>query len=285
MNTTLSYLECKRCSHRFSKKSDMLRHLDKKNLCVRNVESYKYNDEDLNNLSLIRIYTKNIKNTICSTCNKDFSCSSSLKRHSKKCSISSNLPISDTISENNNSNNNNSTVDSNIHSTVNSNNVNNVNISININNFDDNWNTDHIDDNLKLVLLLNKTKFTETLKNILKNEVNLNVMIDKTTDSGLVYNNNLLSSMDINDIVDQSMSKLYKHLCIFKDDLSHSSFNLDDTVLNDQIKSAGTKLKEYNKNKDIKGTVNKFISDIYCCKNQESSNVCSKNVTIPTDGF
>jgi hypothetical protein len=57
----------------------MKKHLDKKNYCIRNIESYKYKDEDLYDLSLQRI--KNNDNFFCNTCNKNFASTSNLKRH------------------------------------------------------------------------------------------------------------------------------------------------------------------------------------------------------------
>lgn len=61
------------------------------------------------------------------------------------------------------------------------NNIISVNINL-INSFEENWNTTHIDDKTKCFLLLNNSKFTATLENILENEVNLNVLLDNTSE-------------------------------------------------------------------------------------------------------
>jgi hypothetical protein len=62
----------------------MQRHINKKILCTRTIESYSYDDNKLNELSLIRIYDKKEDekiNFICKNCNKSFISNSSLKRH------------------------------------------------------------------------------------------------------------------------------------------------------------------------------------------------------------
>ena len=73
---------CKRCNHISKLKTDMINHLNKKKKCDRIINSYKYNDEDLYNLSLIK--NENIKketNFYCNKCNEYYSREDSLKRH------------------------------------------------------------------------------------------------------------------------------------------------------------------------------------------------------------
>jgi hypothetical protein len=289
MDSNKSYFECKRCFYKTNIKTNMNKHLDIKILCDRKLESFKYKDDELRNLSLIRIYPKikNDENTIffiCAICNKNFASSKSLKQHNKKScsnSFSSNMSkniniediekcndiISSNIEQANNENSYNTTT-----TTTNSN-----NISIVINNFDDKWNTDHIDDKLKLLLLLKKTKFTSTLQNILENEVNLNVLIDKTTETGLVYNNNTLQKMDVKDIVKKSMDKLFEQLKIFKDDLINHDLDIEEKYLDHSMNDSTKKLSDYHKNDSIKDTVNKLISQIYCKKNNNTAEICSSS--------
>jgi hypothetical protein len=78
-----SYYECKRCFHKFYQKNDMTKHLDKKKLCIRTFESFKYKDEDLYDLSLQRIKL-NTKKYTCIYCNKNFYNNNNLKRHIEK---------------------------------------------------------------------------------------------------------------------------------------------------------------------------------------------------------
>jgi len=63
--------------------------------------------------------------------------------------------------------------------------------------------------------------YTELLEEILKNDINLNVIIDKDNDSGMVYKNNIdkYIQMKLKDIISNTMEKLNNHLNdINKDD-------------------------------------------------------------------
>ena len=209
-----SYFECKRCFYKCYQKGDIQKHLDKKKLCNRILESYKYNELELKDLSLQRIYVKlenddndtNYKN-ICECCGKRFIHLRTLKKHNEKCKLNIlpnnqeekyQSPVTEEKNEELNLNNNlfskndmgNSNCSGiNIVDNSTKNITQHINLNINlINSFDEQWNTTHIDDKTKVLLLLNNTKFTSTLENILENEVNLNVLIDETSEKGLVYN-------------------------------------------------------------------------------------------------
>jgi hypothetical protein len=88
--------------------------------------------------------------------------------------------------------------------------------------FDHNFNVSKIDNNKKLILLLSISKFTKTLEKLLENKVNLNVLIDTTTDNGLVYNKEFIK-MKHNDIIKKTMSKLYKILIDFHNDILYDT--------------------------------------------------------------
>jgi hypothetical protein len=220
----------------------MVKHLDKKKLCSRTFESFKFKDEDLYDLSLQRIKL-NTKKFICTYCNKNFYNNNNLKRHiEKSCKKidsqeesttieNSDIPIEaselndskpDTIQIGNNNDISNS---NNINSTINSNNINLINnININITkSFDEQWDTSGIDINKKFSLLFTNSKFTKTLENILENQVNLNVLIDNTSDNGIVFNDNKFVKMNVKEIVKQTMHKLHKHLIEFHSDIFDSN--------------------------------------------------------------
>jgi len=61
----------------------MKKHLDKKKICSRTFESYKYNDEELYDLSLERIKINETK-YICTNCNKNYNNNNNLIRHIQK---------------------------------------------------------------------------------------------------------------------------------------------------------------------------------------------------------
>ena len=259
MDLTKSYFECKRCFYKTNIKSNMNKHLDIKILCERTLESFKYQNEVLRPLSLIRIYpTKNNDKSIyCSNCNKNFLYKKSLKNHNKKTCFNS---LSKTNSKN---------------------------VSIVINNFNDIWNTDHINDNDKLLLLFNKSQFSKTLQNILENEVNLNVIIDKTNETGIVYNNNTLQKMSVKEIIKKTMDKLFEQLKIFKNDLINSQLNIEEKNLENAVNITSKKLFDYHKNDYIKEIVNKLISQIYSVKNNNTAELCyfSSSDTSNEEGF
>jgi hypothetical protein len=326
-----SYFECKRCFTTFYQKIDITRHLDKKNLCTRVIESYRYNDDDIRNMSFTRIYINNpdnINSNKCSDCGKILSNSRSLKQHlklyCKKTFITTNTKtnitddsnktseikeqndinnrndtlnytkndttinykkdkyidnelnrlVENNLNKNNNIviNGNNNTVNHTINNTVNHT-INNINININITQpFDDIWDTSMIDNNKKIVLLLNSSKFTQTLEEILENEVNLNVLIDKTTGKGMIYNNDTFTDMSVKDIVKRTMSKLYKQLCVFHNDISNDIINLDKSILNNEIKTVEQKYRDFISNIKVENMVNEYISDIYAKKNNKTYN-------------
>jgi hypothetical protein len=56
----MSYYECKRCFHKTNQKIAMIRHLNRKKICSRDLESYKYAENDLEKLSLTLIKKKKI---------------------------------------------------------------------------------------------------------------------------------------------------------------------------------------------------------------------------------
>lgn len=291
MEDKKSYYECKSCSFICYQKNTMKGHLDKLKKCDRNLDSYKYNESDLYNLSLIRILNNN-KKVSCNICNKKFTNIYTLKRHQtsfhgneiintdndtdivKDTNINKDNNIK--INEDNIKNNSSTSC---INNTINGNNNNlnivnnNNNISINIINFDENWNTEHIDDEKKILLLLKKYKFTSTLENILENEVNLNVLIDKTGEDGLVLQNNKFEKMNVKEIVQKTMKKLMDFLNIFNNEIHEkreNEFNLQ--FLDTEIKDANMKYDEFKKNEITQNKVNEYIHDIYIKKKNNTFN-------------
>ena len=294
MEDKKSYYECKRCFYICYQKNTMKKHLEKVKTCDRKLDSYKYKDDELYDLSLIRINSKN-KNTQCEICNKILINVFSLKRHKNKYHndniinddiinddiINDNIINDDIINDDiinddiikddkniiNNYKNCN-ILNGNINNTFN---IINNNVSINILNFDDNWNTSHIDDKQKILLLLKKYKFTTTLENILENEVNLNVLIDNTTENALVCNNDKFENMDVKDIVKKTMKKLVDSLNNFKNEISEkNNHELDLDILDTEIKKANIKYNEYKKDKIAQNDVNNMIKNIYNKKRDDT---------------
>jgi len=91
----MSYYQCQRCLFISKQKTGMIRHLDRKNKCVKNIQSYRYPDEELyrmslemvkNNNKLISkdINTNNKSKHKCKYCLKCFSTKGNLNKHLNK---------------------------------------------------------------------------------------------------------------------------------------------------------------------------------------------------------
>jgi hypothetical protein len=293
--------------------------MDKQNKCSKDFDAFNYTDDQIKEMSLVRKYYNCNVNNICNLCNKQFSNNRSLKTHQKNvCKeikmdnkteikidnniekdntktieslekeniINSNNVEHSTITEHNN-NVEHSTIMEHSNNTDNSvdNSVNNnyINITI-VNSFDQKWSTDHIDDKMKFILLLNNSKFTSTLENILENEVNLNVLLDNDSKNGLVYENNALKKITVKDIVAKTMEKLHKHLADFSKDIG--TYDISKDVIDSQMKLANKKYNNYKLNKETQKSVNTCIQDIYHKKQKKAVSVINKtndNIQTPED--
>ena len=115
--------------------------------------------------------------------------------------------------------------------------------------------------------------YSNLLDNILQNEKNLNVVIEKETNTGLVYKNNVekFITMNIQDIIDKSMDKLNKHLKDFyKESLKDEEFIIMDKIFHEQIKNIENKYNDFKKNEEIKKKVEDFITQMYDNKKEKA---------------
>lgn len=159
----------------------------------------------------------------------------------------------------------------------NCNNTQNIQNNININielpkgdlvSFNDKWCVDHIDKNVKTLLFMSTYKYTKTLEYILQNDKNRNVLLDNTSQTGLIYegDKNTFSEMKIEDIVDKSLKKLYDHLNEFHEDISNSNvcnFMLDNEIIKANMDIIEKKINGFNESDKIKQIVTQNISDIF----------------------
>jgi hypothetical protein len=307
-----SYYECKRCYYKFYQKNDIIRHLNKKKICIRILESFENykneNENELYELSLIRI--KNTKNIFCTYCNKSFYNPHNLKRHIDKiCKNINNTErenkefLDDSENKKNkefleesenkefqNENNksnvimNNNKIDKNINiiNNITDNSVINLNINL-TKGFEDEWNISHIDDNIKFILLCHNMKFTSTLEKILENEVNQNVLLDNSSNKAIIFKDKKLVNVDVKDIVKKTMDKLFHQLCNFKNDIYDSNpLCINTKILDAEMKTAETKYKEFKSNKKIEETVNTYIKDIY---NKKKDNTINNFSIIKKNGY
>ena len=277
-----SYYECLRCKFKTKYKNDMRRHLDRIVKCGKILDAYFYNDEELYLKSLTPIKeeviidnksvieeekkekVKSDKILNCEFCNKKFQSSYNVKRHQK---TSCKKEDRNTIQNQNNTQNN---------------------IIIKSENgglksFYEDWSVEHIDNYLKMVMLLSKTKYTDFLTEVMKNKENLNVIIDKNSESGLVYKNKqeMYVKLKMKEILEQSMIKLNNQLQkLFNECLDNKS-NMHDNFINlikDEKDNNNIKFSDYMSNINFRHDVNTLLLDILNKKKADAINV-AKNIS------
>jgi hypothetical protein len=340
----MSYYLCRRCFYKTNQKSDIRRHLNRQKKCEKNVQSLFISDEKLNELSLIKIKSENLKSensahkctqnkdfsTItahkienisnddfvkiehiniddisnnnnnnddnnfiieelnkinivtmlsekddlklsCPTCNKYFTRASSLKRHQKM--YCSKICVENNTTLNNTTNN------------MTTNNILNINLNIDnkitkITPFDEDWDVSKIDNQTKQALLMSSIKFTKTMEKILENDANMNVLIEKEKNSGIVYKNDneQFKEMELTEIMDKSMKKLYKHLKQFYDEIKDDNeYNICNQYLDNEKIMIDNKYEEYKKNHDTQKIVQDHLISLYD-KNKEKTLSNYKNI-------
>jgi len=284
----MSYYECLRCKYKSLRNSDMKRHLERKVKCARNIESIKYNDEEIYNLSMVIHKNEKIdndkpikKDLLCIYCNKSFTRLDNLKKHEKNTCKLKNKSIE---KENKNDNKNIINIENNIKNIDNKlsmdnqtnihnktyieNQTNNI-IIINPNNnlqpFDNNWTIEHIDNYLRQLILLSDNKYTNLLDEILKNKNNLNVIIDKDSHSGLVYKNkdDLYVNMKVKEIIKVSMEKLYQQLNGFYTTLLDNNTIINSNIIDNLKENLDNKFDDFCNNNNTQNIVSDLLTSIY----------------------
>lgn len=289
---------CKNCTYKTTHFTDISRHLNKRKACSKKIlNAYNYTDEELLKLSLLpnnegtcetnNKLLKNQNNNIlkkdrffeiinlidknklkeCPLCNKSFNKILDLKSHlilecvsidlDKNCQTT-NIDKSIVIDGDNNSINN-------------SNNITNItnNIIINPISFDEQWDDSHLSKAEKDLLIISMFKYSKILESLLKNKSNHNVIIDAKTNSGLVYKNNNIESMSLNEIMDKSFDKLYNHLSkFFEDNKINNSYAIDPDYICDQRRIMRMKYNSFKKAEerddvDKKRAIILHITDIF----------------------
>lgn len=260
------YYKCERCNYVCKQKIDMKRHLERKKKCKiinasdDRTEIQLYEDS-LNSHNLEDGLPLNIKNSesfnktiTCSNCNMVFHNKSNLNKHiSKSCKGTASLPSQTTNIQN--------------IGVQNVQNVQNI-INININSlrgFDEDWNIDNIPKDLKEKIFLSDNKFTTTLRNILKYNDNLNVIL-KDEVTGLVYKikNNDYEPMHVKDILEETMQKIYKHLSLFLMEIKNDNVNnIRVDILDNELMEIEQKYDIYKNNKNISTNINAYLTNIF----------------------
>jgi hypothetical protein len=313
MNT--SYY-CKRCNYKTPLFKDMIRHYRKKIICLKNINSYNYSDDQLVVLSLLPYYDNKIsikeneiddlkdssllynnlenfinyidnifkkKNKKCEFCNNDFLTILDLRKH-----VIMSCYCIEIKKKENLKNNEKSKTEYNISITNNINNINTVN-NINITNnfyidikppipFDSDWDLSKIDANTQLGILFNKLMYSALLEELLKNDTNLNVIIDQNAQSGIVYKNDVdkYTEMKTKDIVNVTMEKLKNHLL----EINNNSKNvmLEEEFNTHCRRMINKKFIDYGKEKELHEKTIYCISNIFQQKKDDAVEISKKIV-------
>ena len=279
-----NFFECMKCQYQTNKKCHMLDHLNRMNKCKSNkIELFNYTEEEIYQLSLVRKKDREKKSNLkCNFCKKIYSTKYTLEKHQNKCKTK-NLCIKNENIENQNNIENN--IDNHIENNIETQNIQNNNIeNQNINNnifivlhdkapipFEKEWTLDHIDKILKVILLVRPNKYTELLSQILENNKNLNVIIDKNNDDGYIFSeDNKYKSMNKEDVADKSIEKLYNHLFKIKSEIP-SENNYVKNIINSEFLKIEKKYEEYKKSEEnTKKNINECINNIFESKKNES---------------
>jgi len=246
---------------------------NKHTICIEELEYLKDSDIMFEHKSeLFDIIDKIEKNSIkiCPCCNTDFDKIMNLKTH-----LLNNCFYKYLINKQNNKQEQNSKNVININDIIFNNNISNININ-NTNNifinfdtlgikspipFDKDWDTTHISEEKKSQLIISTIMYTQLLEEILNNEINLNVIMDKEHNTGMVYKNDneKYIQMKSKDIIDETMVKLNKCL---------NEFNKNQQTIFNEIKTfcrqmINKKLIDFQNDEDINVTVSNLMSEMF----------------------
>ena len=138
---------------------------------------------------------------------------------------------------------------------------------------------------LKELLLLADNKYTDLLKKILENKKNLNVILDKKTNIGYVYNsNNEYKNMDKSEIVNISMEKLYNQLNKIKEEVDTNESKINVKYIKEEAQKLKDKYNDFKINKNTQNNVEEYISNIYETKKEEAYKIFNERKEIE-EGF
>jgi hypothetical protein len=248
---------------------DEIEHLKDSNLLELNKNELFYELENIDK------YTTKI----CKYCTKEFNTKLCLKKHIiLDCFYNQLLKRNESNIQINNSNNLNIN-----NSNINSNNItNNININVEVKApipFTNDWDVSKISERDRTSIYVSEYMYKKLLEEILKNELNLNVVIDKNKKSGMVYKDdtNKYIQMKSKDIVDKTMEKLNSHLNQFiqNDNSTMKDINTHARRINNK------KLIDYEKDDDIKNSVEKVICECYAERKNEAIKIAENVVKKP----
>ena len=243
------------------------------------------------------IYLNKVK--ICPYCNVDFQNYKKLKNHIIfKCFMEykNKNNIDKKIEVNNITNSiiNNNCVNNNINNNINIQNL-NIEIKYPISFTEEDWNLEKIDERIQKMISINKFAYSNLLKEILKNNMNNNVYIDKEKmiEQGMVFSNknDKFIPMSMDNIINRSMEQLNKLLLYINQKLQlgyqttfdKREYNID---IHNIIESKNYIRKKYNnfmESKKIKDEVKMLFIEIFNDYNDVSKKLYEEFMMIIND--
>lgn len=260
---------CIRCNLITDRKSILINHLNKKNICKKNLNVYFIPNSILYEMSLIATNTTD-NDFQCEYCLKNFSCKYNLNRHVTNC-ISKNKKNQSILLKYKILN----------YSSIKQY-VNNFYSLTILKYFEENkiynsfykpWNINHIDILTKKLLFITNDKYSDLLRKILENNKNINIIYDKNELYGYFINNeNNIEIINKTKIVKETMKKIINTYYLFKNNLEDNEKIIDNKLLSKEIETIEDKYNLYLTNENIKNKVEEIILNIYSDKFFEIQN-------------
>ncbi len=292
------YYNCKRCLYKTNFICDIKKHLDRKTKCIAKDKNYNLSEEELYNLSIKKEFSiiiikkenenikkdkndnKKEKNNICEYCQNSYYNKQGLERHTKICKKNNKNNNENNNKNNKNNNTNQLLTQNNYYHNTNIETQNNLILNLQSQNlkeetmeqilvpFFDRFDTSHINDDIKMGLLLSHLYY-DTLKEIMKNSVNLNFMLDMNEKSGLIYKNDDESLVPIDNLIiyNNVWRKVRDYLLEALESMKNKYPKTDDNLYNHLQNQIKNKYNEFIKdnNKDytfaVKETINKIANE------------------------
>ena len=237
----------------------------------------------------------------CNYCNKDFNLINDLKKHFFLYCFKEELENrknKEGSNKTNNINSNNNNCDLTNINNININTLNQTNNNItNITNvyfeikspisFDKDWDVSKIDSSKKTEIIVSNYMYSKLLEEILKNEINLNIIIDKEKELGMVYQNDKYIQMKLKDIISNTMEKLNNHLNEINK--NNENGNLFDEIVKFSRQMINKKYIDFNNKENIQEGVKKCLSEIFENKKEKAvtiaKNIYENKNDITFEGF
>ncbi len=129
--------------------------------------------------------------------------------------------------------------------------------------FDEDWDVSHISAGNRSKLIVSNMMYKNLLEDILQNDSNLNVIIDKESKSGMVYKNEKDKYINMNqkDIIDSTMNKLNKHLINFN--LIEKDDGMMKEVVNYTRQIINQNHINYCKHNEVQKEYSSVLTDVY----------------------